>query len=159
MRRRPMRATDRIGQRFGRWTVVGVGQMRPRPRHRAERFVQCRCECGTERLVRLGDLSSGSTRGCLACSVAERKQRARRCACGAPKNYKSRWCDSCRARRASIGHPRRYPVSIGLVAERAVLTRQRVHQLIGKLGWDGMVVYFRAKGVDVFAPASQEAAR
>lgn len=49
-----------IGDRFGRWQVVDdtiefLGR---------DKSVRCRCDCGTERVVRLPALRSGQTTGC-----------------------------------------------------------------------------------------------
>lgn len=52
MKRTPIR----IGQQFGRWTVLGPSG---RPTH-----WQCRCECGTARIVFIGSLNSGISQSC-----------------------------------------------------------------------------------------------
>lgn len=45
--------------RFGRWTVVGPGPRRSGPLH-----WECRCDCGTQRLVQGGNLRGGRTLSC-----------------------------------------------------------------------------------------------
>jgi len=52
----------RVGDRFGRWTVLDpqVGGVR----------ACCRCVCGTERLVPRNNLTSGVSNGCAACAYA-----------------------------------------------------------------------------------------
>jgi hypothetical protein len=46
---------DLTGRKFGRWTVVGPGG-------RGQRL--CRCECGTERIVRTDVLANGRSHSC-----------------------------------------------------------------------------------------------
>lgn len=50
-----------IGDRFGRWTVVGSGQ---RGSHTQVRRVACRCDCGTERNVAVNTLRHGQSQSC-----------------------------------------------------------------------------------------------
>jgi hypothetical protein len=49
------KAKDHRDERFGSWTVIG--------QYQAGR-VQCRCDCGTERLVSMGNLASGASTSC-----------------------------------------------------------------------------------------------
>ncbi|ACU71745.1 conserved hypothetical protein [Catenulispora acidiphila DSM 44928] len=53
----------RIGDKYERWTVVEVI---------SKREVACRCDCGTERSVQIGNLRQGKSRscGCLQHTVA-----------------------------------------------------------------------------------------
>jgi hypothetical protein len=46
------------GQQFTHWTVLGV-EIRPH-----NRLVLCRCDCGTERHVRVPDLCMGKSISC-----------------------------------------------------------------------------------------------
>lgn len=60
------------GDRFGRWevaddTIEFIGD---------QKAVKCRCDCGTERLVRRCTLNNGLSTGC-GCGRAEHLQRAR----------------------------------------------------------------------------------
>lgn len=57
-----------IGARFGRWTVVGDCAADPRN----GTVVPCRCDCGTERDLRVAKLRFGRTRscGCLRADAA-----------------------------------------------------------------------------------------
>ena len=64
---------DITGQTFGRLAVLGLS-------HRGKRrtyFWHCRCICGTELIVRSGDLHSGNTRSC-GCLQRERTSHAAR---------------------------------------------------------------------------------
>lgn len=63
-RRRLAPAT--VGERFDRWTVIDATE------HGGNgvRAVMCRCDCGTERTVRLSYLRSGSSQSC-GCRASE----------------------------------------------------------------------------------------
>lgn len=52
-----------VGQKFGRWTVVGDAIMRQGKTQRI-RVVPCHCECGTEKDVRVAMLVSGASTSC-----------------------------------------------------------------------------------------------
>ena len=56
---------DRIGNRFGRLTVIA-----PADRRRGQIAWQCRCDCGSEPSVTTGDLLSGHTKSC-GCLIVE----------------------------------------------------------------------------------------
>lgn len=53
------RFPDLSGQRFGRLTVLSFAG-----RSRSEQLWNCRCECGTETVVRKGSLMKGTTQSC-----------------------------------------------------------------------------------------------
>lgn len=53
------RRIDLTGKKFGRWTVVRFVENR-----KAKLMWQCRCDCGTERLVHGGNLRKGLTISC-----------------------------------------------------------------------------------------------
>jgi hypothetical protein len=61
----PRKLPIQVGQRFGRWTVLDpehhLGPDGWRARARA---AECRCDCGTIRLVRLGTLTRGASMSC-----------------------------------------------------------------------------------------------
>lgn len=57
MRRLPCSFNDITGQRFGRWLVVHLHSRDP------IRWL-CRCDCGTERAVKAGELRTGHSRSC-----------------------------------------------------------------------------------------------
>lgn len=61
-----------IGQRFGRWTVVAIGNRPPRMR---EAYWRCLCDCGTEKNLSSGNLKSGRTNscGCLNKEIASQR--------------------------------------------------------------------------------------
>ena len=56
---------DLTGERFGRWTVIGLAPSTPR---NAKWF--CKCECGTIKIVRAATLRNGDSKSC-GCYRAE----------------------------------------------------------------------------------------
>lgn len=60
-----------IGERFGRWTVVGEVQRNSL----SNKFYPCKCDCGTERVVAYSSLSAGDSQSCGCLSVELRKSR------------------------------------------------------------------------------------
>lgn len=69
-------ANPAAGMRFGRWTVVDPG---PFP----GRQTFCRCDCGTERNVKIKELWSGGSRSC-GCPRAEKNRMRPRLRRGGP---------------------------------------------------------------------------
>lgn len=63
MRRRCYRSNDLSGQRFGRLTVLHRADDILCNAHRYKAYL-CRCDCGTEDVVRASDLRLGHTRSC-----------------------------------------------------------------------------------------------
>lgn len=59
---------DILNQRFKRWLVIGSTTVRSKDNHTQW---LCRCDCGTEKLIRYGSLVSGLTYSC-GCFKAER---------------------------------------------------------------------------------------
>lgn len=61
---------DLTGEQFGRWTVL---QCAGRGKH-GELQYKCRCECGTERIIRRSSLTSGNSKscGCLSKDIAKK---------------------------------------------------------------------------------------
>jgi len=57
---------DLAGQMFGRWTVVGYA---------SSGKWNCRCQCGTKKLVNGSSLRRGATNGCIRCHPALGKNR------------------------------------------------------------------------------------
>lgn len=55
------------GERFGIWTVLDAAAGR--------KYVRCRCDCGTERMVLVCNLRSGASRSCGCVGRAERRSR------------------------------------------------------------------------------------
>ena len=57
---------DLTGHRYGKWTVISRA-----PRRKGSSFWNCRCDCGTEKQVRLGNLRYpvGHSRGCSECAT------------------------------------------------------------------------------------------
>lgn len=64
---------DVVGQRFGRYVVISNSSIRTKAK---KQMVYCRCDCGTERLVTVGNLRSGISESC-GCLKSE-KTRLRR---------------------------------------------------------------------------------
>ena len=50
-----------VGQKFGRWTTIRASEERVYKHHFA---YECRCDCGTERLVSASVLKSGASLSC-----------------------------------------------------------------------------------------------
>jgi hypothetical protein len=68
-------ALDLTGQQFGRWTV----EKKSDERRSGMVMWWCRCECGVPRLVQARNLTSGRSRGCRDCYLADvRKWTAKR---------------------------------------------------------------------------------
>lgn len=63
-------AADMTGQRFGRLVVTGRAPNSDKPGDRVPRW-HCRCDCGTDRVVRATLLRNGATRSC-GCLMRER---------------------------------------------------------------------------------------
>jgi hypothetical protein len=55
-----MRLIDISGQKFGRWAVLALHP----ERRRGQAHWRCRCDCGTERIVRGNNLRFGSSTSC-----------------------------------------------------------------------------------------------
>lgn len=61
---------DPIGQRFGRLTVIG------KERVGRQSYWRCRCDCGNEKSIQCGNISSGATRSC-GCLMRETARQTR----------------------------------------------------------------------------------
>lgn len=64
-----------LGQRFGRWIIIGEPQFRLRSGKRRA-FYPCRCDCGTERVACGDDLRRGQTQSCGCLSRENTRNRA-----------------------------------------------------------------------------------
>lgn len=53
-----------VGERFGRWTVINNVQSIRRKNGRSDTAVLCKCDCGTERIIKKKELVHGSTKSC-----------------------------------------------------------------------------------------------
>lgn len=60
----PMKKLNLIGQQFSKLTVVAPAPSRRRPNGRLLTAWLCRCECGNEKEVNIGDLRRGYVRSC-----------------------------------------------------------------------------------------------
>jgi len=58
-----------IGKKFGRWTVLGFAH-----KTKATYFWKCKCDCGIERAVRMGDISNGKSVSCGCFSIETQKR-------------------------------------------------------------------------------------
>lgn len=58
----------KIGARFGRWTVIGETVITKTGQY----CHPCRCDCGTERLVRSSDLRRGLSKSCGCLSIDQK---------------------------------------------------------------------------------------
>lgn len=59
--------TYAVGDRFGKWTLLTVGEPR-----RGNRIVEARCDCGTTRRLFINTLREGKSRQCRACCTLTR---------------------------------------------------------------------------------------
>lgn len=150
-----MKTKDRIGQRFGRWTVVGVA-----PRLATHSQVRCRCDCGRVRIVPVTNLTRGLSSQCFKCGAEQSKSTMQakalaagnadlvhagelknRCqsGCGTLVNPPSHWCARCLKRHMSKKFKDvaiKYPVSIGTLARANKISRQAVSDYIKRYGWN-----------------------
>jgi hypothetical protein len=162
-------AADRIGQRFGRWTIVGAGYLIKYPNHRRGGFRSvreflCECSCGHRTFVSWRNLYSGATRGCNTCRLKrlyENRKVCPLCACGKPKGAASERCRDCAyvATRGIRDIGWKYPTSMGKVADAIGVSREYVRLKIKALGFDGMIRWAKErnpegmKGIDIPATA------
>lgn len=56
------RTQDKTGQRFGKWTVLGLSHIN------IQAYWRVRCDCGREAVVAGGPLKQGKSRSCRPCS-------------------------------------------------------------------------------------------
>lgn len=126
---------ERIGERFGKWTIIGEGHVVTN-----QRYWLCRCVCGTRRHIPAANLYSGASTQCRRCADHARRVNPNRCAgCGTNISRSAVRCLSCdgdRRSAASIDKPRRYPVSIGTIARQHGISRQAVQCRIKRWGFD-----------------------
>lgn len=52
------------GQRFGMLTVLAEADRQRKPSGASVRAMRCRCDCGAEKVIRLGSITSGTTVSC-----------------------------------------------------------------------------------------------
>jgi len=73
-------AIDLVGTTFGRLTVVARAGTTTKPSGGGDPTWACRCECGTEKVIRGKNLRSGQVRscGCLAREVSSSRLASRR---------------------------------------------------------------------------------
>ena len=64
---------DMTGQRFGRWTVLGMTARTSTDGHKRTACL-CRCDCGTERVVYAQSLRGGLTKSCGCATKYLRRQ-------------------------------------------------------------------------------------
>jgi len=60
-----------IGEKYGRWTIVGVDVDRTDEDPKRATYVKCECECGTKKSIRFAYLKCGKTKSC-GCLQKER---------------------------------------------------------------------------------------
>ena len=61
---------DIVGNRYGRWTVIGnAGKCQS-----GEKKILCRCDCGTEKVLRRSSVTSGNSKSC-GCYASEENQK------------------------------------------------------------------------------------
>lgn len=59
---------DLTGKKFGKWTVLELGEHTYTPKGQKRTMWTCRCECGRVKDVCSGSLTSGHSKGCGACT-------------------------------------------------------------------------------------------
>lgn len=64
-----MRRVMYAGQKHNRWTTVELAK-----KDMGKYWWLCRCDCGTERLVRTGDLVNGKSKSCGCLQIENRKK-------------------------------------------------------------------------------------
>lgn len=55
---------DLTGKRFGRWTVISLAGKRIFPNSYGKHLWNCRCDCGTEKIVQGGNIANGWSLSC-----------------------------------------------------------------------------------------------
>lgn len=166
------RAMERLGQRFGRWTVEGVLGYRESEPDTLRLLV--RCECGKPADVPLHNLTMGRSRGCADCgrktahaTMSTRRQIYRErveaeaqtggrvilgwkkrtplyaCPCCGSPSEAGRCRTKASADRAGI--PRKYPKSTTKIGQQFGVSRQRIEKVAKERGWDAMLAYFAAR--------------
>lgn len=69
-----MKKLDLTGQRFGRWTVLECcGRSND-----GQKVYLCRCDCGTEKKIRSGNLRNGDTQSCGCLAAEKNAERSRK---------------------------------------------------------------------------------
>ena len=72
--RKPPRAKDITGEKFGMWTVEGFSHIILNEEGRAANYMyNCRCECGVERKVAISNLKTKTHKGPRGCGCAVRR--------------------------------------------------------------------------------------
>ena len=84
-------AKNLIGMRFGRLTVVSLGESLRRANGKTRRRWNCVCECGNDVLVRTDSLLSGGTQSC-GCLQRERASETMKTHGGADSRLYNVWC-------------------------------------------------------------------
>ncbi len=69
----PPRISIELGQKFGKWTVVGEPTYRTTAGGSRQTYVQCRCECGKEQDQRVAHLITSATSQCRTCMGLEKR--------------------------------------------------------------------------------------
>lgn len=148
---------QRIGQRFGRWTITGIaGYVRPNCLH-----FHARCDCGYEAVVMAGNLYKNKSTQCYRCGMASASQTQVAQAAARRKSIKRilgrdvvGWkkysplfkCDDCgqptankKCRACARKTPRKGPKSLSSVAAEFGVTKQYVSLLLARMTWREMI--------------------
>ena len=137
MGRKYKRSAERIGERYGSWTIIGVGELRG-----TQRRFECRCACGRNQLVLYAEIINGRSSQCRQCYDAKRRAAKTYCAdCGRLLSSRS----ATRCRECNPGTPWKYPRSISDMASELGVSKQAVHYQITAYGWSGMIKWYRKK--------------
>lgn len=152
----------------GTWfgNLVFVGPVRPRKGTSPDLY--CMCTCGSIRWYLYCNLAYGKSRKCRDCAVnafnaattalkfkaAKNKYDKYKkcghnvelingtcifmCSCGKRKNMRSKRCQSC-----TNSLPKKYPVSVSVVARIVGISKQAAYQSVQRHGFDGMLKLYK----------------
>lgn len=135
-KRKNVQAEDRVGERYGRWLIIGPGETDGKTRK-----VLCRCACGVERLTSLKNLMSGMSQGCMDCLSKRKREAASKCVdCGVVTQGER--CISCFRAKKELEGPVAEQGSVGHIALLAGVSKQAVWQMVDKHGFRATIDYY-----------------
>jgi len=148
-----MKSEDRIGQKFGHWTIIGIGFIDKGK----DRKFECKYSCGDVHFVKAGNLREGKTKQCNKCSQIKygesRKRLAKarhkalghvfksgkyydRCKCGNLMDKTATRCISCTLK---------YPVRLKVLAAQFGITKYAVRYQIRTKGYKKAIKYLEQR--------------
>lgn len=145
--RKKPRPPIQIGERFGRWTVIGKHTY-PSPN---VPHVLCRCECGYETDVATRNLCAGLTKGCDGCRLRRTTTApafyTRVCSgCGEMSYLQTRpqsdRCLSCSKKGVCPPSTRKYVFTLQEMGNAFGVTREAVRLRIKRLGEEAVYAQY-----------------